>query len=154
MRAAAVKGDGAGRIVVENGPRTGPLSGWLVRWLICALLGLGTLFNAALLVAEETVVARIDLQIRDRQVQGGRTTVVVSQGAMVELHWYSDEAVRLHIHGYNIAQLVVADTPVVTRFHAFATGRFPVTSHGFGDPSTGMENHGGHRTLFYLEVHP
>ena len=74
--------------------------------------------------------------------------IKVGEGDRVELTWVSDESVELHLHGYDIEVQVGTDAPAVMTFAAFATGRFPVTSHGFSGDSH------GHDTVLYLEVHP
>jgi len=79
-------------------------------------------------------------------VPGG--AIRISEGEGVELHWTSDESVSLHIHGYNIVIQVRAGMPSVTIVDAYATGRYPITSHGWGDGGH------GHDTLTYLNVYP
>lgn len=97
----------------------------------------------------EPAVNRIDLQISGRQVLVEGKTLRLTQGETVELIWTSDEAGELHLHGYDIAFDVSPDGPAVVRLDAHATGRFPVTSHGF----SGEQGH-GHTALLYIEVHP
>lgn len=91
---------------------------------------------------------RFDLEIRHRSVQPEGDVIRVSKGDRVTMAWTADERVSLHLHGYDIEFDVVPGEPTIRAFDAHATGRFPVTSHGFGD------EHGGHHTLLYLEVHP
>lgn len=93
-------------------------------------------------------VHRFSLEIRDRHVQIEGNVIRVNRGDRVELAWTADERVTLHLHGYDLEFEVVPGEPAVREFEAHATGRFPVTSHGFGD------EHGGHHTLLYLEVYP
>jgi hypothetical protein len=92
---------------------------------------------------------RFELVIHDRELTGDQRTLRVDQGDFVELTWVSDEAGELHLHGYDIAFEVSPAKPTVVAFEAHATGRFPVTSHGFGD-DTGH----GHAALLYIEVYP
>ena len=90
------------------------------------------------------------ITISHRQVQG-KKTLRVTQGDQVELKWQTDEKVKLHLHGYDIEQTAVPGKTLTMKFKAKATGRFPVTSHGFG----GQKGHShGHAALFYIEVHP
>jgi hypothetical protein len=103
----------------------------------------------ALAMAEEPGVARFDLVIRDRHLVNEEKTLRVKQGASVELVWDSDEDVDLHLHGYDIEFHVDAGVPFSQSFLARATGRFPITSHGFAD-----EAGHGHAAIAYLEVHP
>ena len=92
---------------------------------------------------------RIEVTVEQRKVAGDSDVIRVTQGEDVELVWHTDESARLHLHGYDIEFAVTPDEPTVIRLKAHATGRFPVTSHGFGD------GHGhGHKPLLYLEVYP
>ena len=88
------------------------------------------------------------LEIKERKITGART-IRVKQGDEVKLNWKTDEKVELHMHGYDIKTSLIPGKPAEMRFIAKATGRFPVTSHGFGD-SLGH----GHAALIYIEVHP
>lgn len=96
---------------------------------------------------KDAAVRRIEIVIEDRQVTGGNEVVRVTQGERVELVWTTDEKVRLHLHGYDVEIDVTPEAPAVLALTAHATGRFPVTSHGFGDGH-------GHDTLLYFEVYP
>ena len=112
-------------------------------------LGLSLVLAAALLpVPYAEGINRIDVTIEQRKIKG-ENVIRVTQGETVELVWHADEPARLHLHGYDIEFDVAPDEPTVTRLTAHATGRFPVTSHGFG----GGHDH-GHATLLYLEVYP
>lgn len=91
---------------------------------------------------------RIELAIQNRSLGIEDSTLRVTEGNRIELVWTTDEAVELHLHGYDIELNVLESEPAVMAFEAHATGRFPITSHGFGD-----DDH-GHQTLLYLEVHP
>jgi hypothetical protein len=94
-------------------------------------------------------VHRVDITIRNRKVVRNNNVIRITQGEEVELLWSSDETANLHLHGYNIEFKVSPDAPTSISFTVHATGRFPITSHGFGD------QHGnGHVTLLYLEVYP
>jgi len=99
--------------------------------------------------ANEGPVKRIELVISERKVQREEKTVRVTQGETVELVWHSDEIAELHLHGYDISFEVSPEAPAVVTFQAHATGRFPITSHGFG----GHKGH-GHEALLYIEVYP
>ena len=92
--------------------------------------------------------ARIEVRIANRKVVGDHI-IRVTQGQLVEMIWTTDEAAELHIHGYDIRFGISPDAPAEVSFTAHATGRFAVTSHGFG----GEHGH-GHDTLVYIEVYP
>lgn len=96
----------------------------------------------------EAEIRAFDLRIQDRQVVMDGNVLRVNRGDRVVIRWLTDERVRLHLHGYDIEFELFPGEPLERAFEAHATGRFPVTSHGFGD------EHGGHVTLLYLEVYP
>jgi hypothetical protein len=88
--------------------------------------------------------------INNRKVIGQKK-VRVYQGDKLTIYWQTDENVELHLHGYNIKKEIVTNkiTPMV--INARATGRFPITSHGF----SGEKKHThGKKALLYIEVHP
>ncbi len=99
--------------------------------------------------ADEGAVKRIELVISEREVQREEKTIRVTQGESLELVWESDETGELHLHGYDISFEVSPEAPAIVTFEAHATGRFPITSHGFG----GEQGH-GHEALLYIEVYP
>jgi hypothetical protein len=112
--------------------------------------GLGfMLMLAAMPLAHAADSNRIEVTLEQRKVAGDSDVIRVTQGEDVELVWHTDEPARLHLHGYDIEFTVTPDEPTVIRLKAHATGRFPVTSHGFGD----RHDH-GHKPLLYLEVYP
>ena len=92
---------------------------------------------------------RFDLVIRERTVQSESKVIRATQGEQLELVWTSDEAGKLHLHGYDIEFEVGPGEPAIYTFEARATGRFPITSHGF----SGEDGH-GHNAMLYLEVYP
>ena len=90
------------------------------------------------------------VKISKRQVVGEKK-IQVFQGDTITLLWQTDETVKLHLHGYDIKKTIATNkiTPMLIR--ARATGRFPVTSHGF----SGEKKHThGKSALFYIEVYP
>jgi hypothetical protein len=114
-----------------------------------ASLFLLALWTTLVAGSENAATRRFELVIHEREVVGGQQTLRVDQGDFVELAFTSDEAGELHLHGYDIAFEVGPAAPTVITFEARATGRFPVTSHGFA----GAAGH-GHAALLYIEVHP
>ena len=80
------------------------------------------------------------------RVLGTADTIRVRKGDHVELRWSSDQAIALHLHGYDIEAKVAPQSPAVMSFKANLAGRFPVSEHRHGA--------GHHRAVLYLEVHP
>lgn len=91
---------------------------------------------------------RFELRVENREVVGEQL-IRVTQGQVVEMVWTTDEETQVHIHGYEIHIPVSPGVPAEVTFEAHATGRYPVTSHGFGDEYGKM-----HRMLLYFEVYP
>ena len=94
----------------------------------------------------------VKLEIKQRSILDGLTSIRVGQGESIRLHWTSDEAVVLHLHGYDIEIPLLPNTPSEMILEASATGRFPITSHGFG--ASDSTHHDHKLTLLYLEVYP
>jgi FtsP/CotA-like multicopper oxidase with cupredoxin domain len=92
------------------------------------------------------------LEIRARKVVGALRTIRVQQGDTVTIRWSTDEPVSLHLHGYDIEQVIKPGAPAELAFKAHATGRFPITTHGFGDH--GHKGAHSESTLVYVEVLP
>ena len=101
-------------------------------------------------VATASETKTFDIQITDRKVVGDNHLVRVTLGDEVVLNWQTDESVTVHLHGYDIERRIVAGEPAKISFTAHATGRFPVTSHGFENQHDGH----GHEALLYFEVYP
>ena len=101
----------------------------------------------------------IELKIEDHKVQG-KKVIRVKKGEVVNLRWTTDEMVSLHLHGYDVEKTVHPGSTATMTFTAHATGRFPITSHGFDEPGGSHQkghSHGGSHdeaTLIYFEVHP
>lgn len=116
----------------------------MIRALVVGFLAIALGAASALADPVETTV-----NIEKRKVVGERV-IRVKQGDEVTIRFNTDEIVELHLHGYDIEQEAKPGSVATMRFNARATGRFPVTSHGFGGHSH------GHResALFYIEVHP
>jgi hypothetical protein len=118
-------------------------------WLI--LLASGWFMLAALIraaVAQDGPRGVIEARIEDRKVVAPREAIRITEGDVIELRWTSDEPVSLHLHGYDVELHVRPDEPAVMVIEAYATGRFPITSHGWGKGGH------GHDELTYLEVYP
>jgi hypothetical protein len=95
----------------------------------------------------------VDFVIAKRRVAVPPPTFAVVRGDIAVLRWTSDEAVTIHLHGYDVALALAPGKGATMRVPATAAGRFPITSHGFG----GAAKHGGHhreQPLAFLEVRP
>lgn len=114
--------------------------------LLILLVLILALLTSSTLAAEERI---FDIQIKERHVEGDNKLIRVTVGDELVLNWRSDETVAVHLHGYDIEQHIDAGVAAEMKFTAHATGRFPVTSHGFEG-----EHGNGHQALVYLEVHP
>lgn len=111
-----------------------------------ALAVAGWLFDPWPVWAQTGETRSFALDIHNGHVAAGKRTVRVTEGDRVELRWTTDEAVELHLHGYDIRLDLNPGAPRTMTFEAHATGRFPVGIHGSGGH--------GHGALLYLEVHP
>ncbi|MEE9544850.1 MAG: hypothetical protein V3V55_04535 [Rhodospirillales bacterium] len=109
-----------------------------------ALAAAGWLFGPQLAWAQTGGNRSFALDIRHGKVPLALRTIRVTEGDRVKLRWTADEAVELHLHGYDIELHVTPGAPGTMTFEAHATGRFPVSVHGTG----------GHGNVVYLEVHP
>ncbi len=114
-------------------------------------LGLSTLAALPALAAEEMSKV-IDVRIEGRRVAAPQGPIRVKRGDIVELRWQTDEAVRLHLHGYDVELTVKPGRAAKMVIRARVAGRFPITSHGWGVRGHGQGN--GHDALTYLEVLP
>ena len=114
--------------------------------LIAGLPLSATLIRAT--VAGEGARRVIEVRIEGRSVVAPRGPIRIAKGEVVELRWMGDEAVELHLHGYDLELRVRPGVPAAMVVEAYATGRFPITSHAWGDGGH------GHDVLTYLEVIP
>jgi hypothetical protein len=123
--------------------------GALLERAAIVLLGIVLLCGAA-------AVREFEISIRDRRVEGGASTIRVKRGETVLLRWRTDEAVSLHVHGYDLHADVVPASPESMRFEAKVAGRFPIAAHQFGATADQHASSNNHRevTLLYLEVLP
>lgn len=94
-----------------------------------------------------------NLHIEKRHLKDDLKKIVVKQGQQVKIIWHTDEAVDIHLHGYDIEIRVTANESAEMNFKARATGRYPITNHGFGEES-GQGDKPHHGALLYLEVYP
>jgi hypothetical protein len=118
---------------------------WLI-WLASVWFMPAALIRAA--VAQDGQRRVIEARIANRKVVAPGEAIRITEGDVIELRWTSDEPVSLHLHGYDVELHVRPDEPAVMVIEAYATGRFPITSHGWGKGGH------GHDELTYLEVYP
>jgi plastocyanin len=109
----------------------------MTRWSALAALFLATGASAA----EQSFT----IAIEQGQVAEAMRTLRVHQGDVVTLRWRSDRPLTLHLHGYDVTWRLSAGRVDASTFTAFATGRFPIETHGA---------RGRNDTLVYLEVLP
>ena len=125
-----------------------PVRRRVLAWAI-ALVLISSVFAPRNARAAERVV---QLQITKRRLQNDPGTIRVSVGDYVDLRWSTDEATTLHLHGYDVMLPLVPGNEAHMRFQANATGRYPVSAHGFGEDA-GKSSH-REIVLVYLEVYP
>lgn len=108
------------------------------------------------LLCGASAVHEFEISIRDRRVEGTATTLRVKRGESVLLRWHTDEAVSVHVHGYEVRANLSAGSPGSMSFEAGVAGRFPITVHAFGTDAGREARPRRHRevTLLYLEVLP
>ena len=101
-------------------------------------------------------MGRVLATLRDRRVEGSASTLRIKRGDTVLLRLRSDEAVSLHVHGYDLQANLSPASPKTIRFEATVAGRFPITAHEFGAAADQDARPKQHRevTLLYLEVLP
>jgi hypothetical protein len=99
-----------------------------------------------------SVEQTFSIEIQNRTVPGDIGVIRVNLGDMVTLWWATDETATIHLHGYDIEQVVKPGVSTVFTFKAYATGRYPITVHSFGEPSPGKAKE--ETPLVYLEVLP
>src|ERR1700693_4050347 len=108
------------------------------------------------LLGAATAEREFDISIVQRRVEGSTSTLRVKRGDSVILRWRTDEAVSLHVHGYDIQANLSPASSTRMRFEAGVAGRFPITAHEFGAVAAHEASPRKHReiTLLYLEVLP
>lgn len=79
---------------------------------------------------------QFDLEIREGKLALDPAVVRVNQGDSVTLHFGTDQAGAVHIHGYDIEQSVTPGQSASVQFTANATGRFTMTFHLGGEDGT------------------
>ena len=101
--------------------------------------------------AADPAPVQIEMPIAKDRLPPNLRRIKVRQGDQVRLLWSADEAMTVHLEGYEIVVTVLPGKPATMAFEAKITGRFPVHAHAL----TGSGGHGhGHRALAHIEVHP
>jgi hypothetical protein len=93
----------------------------------------------------EPVEQTFDFRIERGSVAEQMQVVRVKQGDFVRLRWRTDKPITLHLHGYDIEKKVEPGAITEFAFKAYATGRYPINSHGQSHDES---------TLVYVEVYP
>ncbi|WP_139150810.1 hypothetical protein [Halofilum ochraceum] len=115
-----------------------------LRWLGVVMLALGLsgpwpgTANVAIGAPSFEVV------LQDGGSREENRTLSAKAGDTVAIRFRSDQAVTLHLHGYDRELRVPAGGAATMRFDAAIPGRFPIELHG---------GH-GHGTIVYLEILP
>jgi hypothetical protein len=121
---------------------------------ISLILFAGVLFFLPALAAEQ----EFTLKIAQRQIAKKPPTIKVKQGDRLVLNWTTDEAVKLHLHGYDLLLTLrpgnVSQAPQKMMLTANIAGRFPLSAHGFGADLGTHAKHQKEAPLLYLEVEP
>lgn len=113
----------------------------MIPWKV-AILGALLAFQASNTRADER---HFSLQIEKGALLGEKT-LLVAQSDEVTIVFQSDQAIGLHLHGYDLRWEIAASEALSLSFVAEYSGRFPVEAHG-------LSNHTA-EPLFYLEVYP
>jgi plastocyanin len=92
----------------------------------------------------------IAIKIHGGEVSNHQDNITVMKGENVRLVFNSDQALVVHLHGYDLEKTVPINEEVVMEFWANATGRFVITSHSSHDTSHSSHDIGkeGHAELF------
>ena len=72
----------------------------------------------------------------EASIEGGAmepSEVVVVEGDEVTLRFASEEAVELHVHGYDLKEEIETDKHATLSFEADGTGRFGIEDHETGE---------------------
>lgn len=118
--------------------RRATLPSWLAALSIA--LGPGLVAQPGLAADDKT----FELVLQDGASSRPDRTLSATRGEVVSVVVRSDEAVTLHLHGYDRELEVPAGGEATLRLEADIAGRFPVESHA---------SH-GHDTILYLEIQP
>jgi hypothetical protein len=125
-------------------------------YFYAAKIGLALIAGILFFLPAQAAEQQFSLKIAKRQIEKKPPTIRVKQGDKVVLNWTTDEAVKLHLHGYDLLLTLRPDTstglqsPQKLMLTAHMAGRFPLSAHGFGAHAS----HQHEVPLLYLEVEP
>ncbi len=115
-----------------------------VHWLGMAMLALALLGPWPGVATPAVGAPRFEVTLEDGRPRQVDRTLSATAGETVSIRVRSDQAVTLHLHGYDRELRVPADGEATLRFDAAIPGRFPIELHG---------DH-GHGAILYLEIQP
>lgn len=127
-----------------NGSPVWPVRKSGVRWLAMGILALALLGPWPGVATLAMGAPRFDVRLEDGRPRHEDRTLSATAGETVSIRVRSDQAVTLHLHGYDLELRVPADGEATLRFDAAIPGRFPIELHG---------GH-GHGPILYLEIQP
>lgn len=111
-----------------------------------AIAAVVALFRPQAVIAQPGQRRTFALNVKSGRVTASNRTIKVREGDRVELRWIADEALALHLHGYDVRLNLKAGENGTMTFEAHATGRYPVAVHRSGSHHDSP--------VLYLEVHP
>jgi len=123
-----------------------------------AMLMLARLVVASLPIAASSTFPAMaaelvfDLEIQHGRVPEDKRLIRVKEGDVVKLRWTTDQALVLHLHGYDIEKPVVPGAVTELTFTAYATGRFPLHVHAQGERAESAAHQ--EAPLIDVEVYP
>lgn len=115
-----------------------------IRWFALVVLALALLGPWPGTATLAVGAPRFEVRLEDGRPRHEDRTLSTTAGESVSIRVRSDQAVTLHLHGYDRELRVPADGEATLRFDAAIPGRFPIELHG---------GH-GHGPIMYLEIQP
>ena len=115
-----------------------------VRWLTVLGLALALLGPWPGTATRAVGAPQFEVMLKDGRPRYEDRTLSATAGETVSIRVHSDQAVTLHLHGYDRELRVPAGGEATLRFDAAIPGRFPIELHG---------GH-GHGAIVYLEIQP
>jgi FtsP/CotA-like multicopper oxidase with cupredoxin domain len=122
----------------------------VTRFSFFARSTLALLFVLGTTIAAVAAELTFDLKVERGRVAETMRLIRVKEGDVVKLRWTSDQALVVHLHGYDIEKRIAPGSAVEMTFTAHATGRFPVHVHAQGARGGAHEE----APLVNVEVYP